>query len=261
MDNSSAFSDQDRNDLKRAKALLEQPSLAVKVVNWLGEPIEWSLNRLPKTAKDSIDKATQSALDSVFALAVKGMEDKPGKGSSSRQYLLMNVGGGAIGGFFGMAGLPIELPFTTGLILRSTMDIARSEGEAIQDPEVKINCLTVFALGGVSKSDDAGETSYYTIRTGLAAAQKYAVEQLAKEGVKGLGLEKFIQALGKRFGVQVTEKAVGQSIPLVGAFGGALVNGMFTDHFQCAARGHFIVRRLEKVHGQARVKQEYEALQ
>jgi len=52
-----------------------------------------------------------------------------------------------------------------------------------------------------------------------------------------------------RYGVVVSEKTAAQALPLVGAAGGALVNALFMDHFQDVARGHFIVRRLEKIHG------------
>jgi EcsC protein family len=51
------------------------------------------------------------------------------------------------------------------------------------------------------------------------------------------------------FGVVVTQKLAAQAIPLVGALGGAAVNYAFIEHFQDMARGHFIVRRLERAYG------------
>ena len=57
-----------------------------------------------------------------------------------------------------------------------------------------------------------------------------------------------------RFGVTVSEKAAAQALPIVGAAGGALVNTLFIDHFQGVARGHFIVRRLERTHGAETVR-------
>ena len=67
------------------------------------------------------------------------------------------------------------------------------------------------------------------------------------------------QVLGARFGVVVSEKAVAQAVPIIGAAGGALVNSIFIDHFQDMARGHFIVRRLERTYGEEVVKRAYEA--
>ena len=45
--------------------------------------------------------------------------------------------------------------------------------------------------------------------------------------------------------------------PSVGAISGALVNLAFTEHFQTLARGHFTVRRLERVYGTYEVRSEY----
>jgi hypothetical protein len=46
----------------------------------------------------------------------------------------------------------------------------------------------------------------------------------------------------------------------VGAAGGSLVNVLFMDHFQNMARGHFIVKRLEKKYGVAGVREVYESI-
>ena len=45
---------------------------------------------------------------------------------------------------------------------------------------------------------------------------------------------------------------------VVGAAGGALINTLFIDHFQDMARGHFVVRRLERVYGTDAVRAAYE---
>jgi hypothetical protein len=44
------------------------------------------------------------------------------------------------------------------------------------------------------------------------------------------------------------------------ALGGAAVNYAFIEHFQEVARGHFTVRRLERVYGKSVVRTEYERL-
>ena len=47
----------------------------------------------------------------------------------------------------------------------------------------------------------------------------------------------------------MTQKVAAQTLPVVGALGGAAVNYAFIEHFQEVARGHFTVRRLERVYG------------
>jgi hypothetical protein len=51
-----------------------------------------------------------------------------------------------------------------------------------------------------------------------------------------------------------------QALPVIGALGGAAVNYAFIQHFQEVARGHFTVRRLERVYGKNVVRTEYERL-
>jgi hypothetical protein len=58
----------------------------------------------------------------------------------------------------------------------------------------------------------------------------------------------------------VTQKVAAQAIPVVGALGGAAVNYAFIEHFQDVARGHFTVRRHERVYGEDLVRAEYERL-
>jgi len=63
--------------------------------------------------------------------------------------------------------------------------------------------------------------------------------------------------IASRFGVIVSQKLAAQAVTVVGAFGGAAINLAFTEHFQDVARGHFTVRRLERVYGAELVQAEY----
>ena len=46
----------------------------------------------------------------------------------------------------------------------------------------------------------------------------------------------------------------------IGAAGGILVNTIFIDHFQDMAKGHFTIRRLEKLYGKEPIKMAYEEM-
>ncbi len=67
-----------------------------------------------------------------------------------------------------------------------------------------------------------------------------------------------IRGIAARFGVVVSDKAAVQMVPIVGALSGSFLNLAFMRHFQDVARGHFIVRRLERTHGGEKVKEAYE---
>ncbi|RLE25016.1 MAG: EcsC family protein, partial [Acidobacteria bacterium] len=55
----------------------------------------------------------------------------------------------------------------------------------------------------------------------------------------------------------VAEKIVAQGVPVIGAVGGAAINVAFVRHFQAMARGHFVVRRLERSYGEAIIRENY----
>ena len=118
-----------------------------------------------------------------------------------------------------------------------------------------------FALGGRSRGDNAAETAYYAVRAALTRTLSEAAEFIAQRGVVEEGTPIVIRVmanLASRFGVIVTDKMAAEMIPILGAVGGASINLLFISHFQSAARGHFIVRRLERKYGEELVKKEYE---
>ena len=96
-------------------------------------------------------------------VALRTLQRDPYAGSQAMHKILATASGAA-GGAFGMAALPIELPVSTIIILRSIMDIAKSEGEDLRDPEAMLSCMQVFAIGGHASLDDASESGYLAVR-------------------------------------------------------------------------------------------------
>ena len=66
-----------------------------------------------------------------------------------------------------------------------------------------------------------------------------------------------ISVVAKRFSSSVLQKLSAQAVPIVGAAGGAIINTIFMDHYQEMARGHFIIRRLERTYGAEKIKELY----
>ena len=253
------ISSDDLADLRYAKSLLENPSVAARIANAVGAPIERVLALLPQGAADIIGAATKKSLERALAFATSTMDDRQQEPANWVHKTIVAVTGAA-GGAFGLPALAIELPVSTIIMLRSIADIARSEGERIKSPEAKLACLEVFALGGRARGDEAAESGYFAVRAALAKTLSEAAEYIAERGIAQEGapaLVRFITQVAARFGIPVSEKAAAQSLPIVGAAGGALINALFIDHFQDVARGHFIVRRLERSYDPELVKKEY----
>ncbi|MEA3491449.1 MAG: EcsC family protein [Campylobacterota bacterium] len=254
---------QDIEDLRYAKSLLEGESFAIKATSIIGKPIEFGLDSLPDGANNLISTATTKALSVSLKAAVTTMSKKPSTSSWDKLHKLACATTGGAGGFFGLSALAIELPCSTTIMLRSIADIARSEGALITSTEIELECVSIFALGGPSPDDDAAESGYYAIRAALSEAVTNAANYIAKEGLKKEGapiIVKLIAEIASRFSVQVSQKTVVQAIPVIGAASGALINTIFIDHFQDKARGHFIIRRLERKYSVEAIREEYKKI-
>ena len=256
------ISTDDLDALRRAKSLLENVSLAARVANAVGTPVEKLFGLLPEGAAGFILSATNKSLTAGLKFAVSTLDDRP-QPSTNWVHKTAVAFTGAVGGVFGFATLAVELPASTVIMLRSIADVARSEGEPLHAVETKLACLQVFALGGPGPADDAAESAYFAVRVALAKALAEAAEHLAERGLVQQGAPavlRFTSQVAARFGIPVSEKVMAQSVPVLGAAGGAMINLLFIHHFQELARGHFTVRRLERKYGPERVKRAYLAL-
>ena len=250
-------------DLRTAKLLLETPGLAAKISNLVGSPIEKGFALLPKKWNRVVNDATRKSIETALDVALWTMDHSQAESPSNWWHKLAVGTTGAAGGAFGLAALTIELPISTTIMLRSIADIARSQGENLKMPDARLECVQVLAFGGRSKSDDGTETGYFAARAAMAKAVSEAAAHLAEIGLSQKGapaIIRLIALIASRFSIVVSEKAAAQAVPVVGAFGGAVINTLFIDHFQDMGKGHFIVRRLERVHGPEEVKRIYKEL-
>jgi len=258
-------------DLEKAVALLTAVPVIIKLSNAVGSTLEVGMKKLPAKAQAGIAEATRIGLNKSIALAGSTLESKKQKAWTT-SHMVAAATSGAVGGFFGLSGLLIEIPVTTTLMMRSILDIARSEGHDIQDLRIQFECLDVFRIGSrQTTGDDGAETGYYAGRAAVAEVIREAAKQVGAEGAKGAArgisstlvgdaLAKLIEAVAARFGVVITQKAALQAAPFVGALTGATVNSLFMDYYQDTARGHFIVLRLSKEYGADVVQQEFDAI-
>jgi len=251
-------------ELKYAYSLLENPGLTMKIANRIGKPIEKVVEKAPAKVSEKVTKVSIKALSKIADGAIFTLKDIPGKKDSNREHTALVALSGAAGGFLGAAALLPELVLSTGIMMRSIADIARSQGESMLSLDTKLACLEVFALGSsTSSDDDVSESAYYLTRSALASSVQKASAFLAENKLMDKGapvLIRLINKIAERFSIKVSEKMVAQSLPFIGAIGGAGLNVMFIDHFQDMATGHFTVRKLERIYGSDVIRKEYESL-
>jgi hypothetical protein len=271
-----SISDSDKEFIKNAADFFENPSFLLKMANMFGLPLQKLTEALPESASGIVDAALKEALriavDTVGGRAADSTLEEAYRASGWTglwHRVAATVTGGA-GGAFGLAGLAIELPVTTGIIFRSIASTAQEFGENITTPEGRLECLTVLAYGGPGKSDDAMDASYLSARLAMATLVRDAAVFVAKPGAQAItdaiaagtapSLIRLIAAVSSRFGIIVTEKFLAQSLPVIGIVTGATINNAFAGHFNDAARYHFGIRKLERTHGTDVIQAEYRAL-
>jgi hypothetical protein len=253
-------------ELRKAARKLETQSLAMKVADRIGVPVETLLHMLPKGAQKSVGAAVQKALERCLQVALRVGRKAGGRFRPPVQHRRTHIAAaavsGAVGGFFGLPGMLVELPITTTLMLHSIVEIARAQGEDLSDPANALACLEVFALGPGGKIHaEALESAYYVSRAALTQATREATHFLLQKGAAKEGapaLVSFLSRVAARFGMEVSEKVAAELVPIAGALGGLTLNVMFSRHFQDVAEGHFTVRRLERKYGAEEVRVQYE---
>jgi hypothetical protein len=253
----------DRAALKHAVELLERSSFAMKVADLAGQPVQKIIGFLPGRVRRYVMKPVESAIYKCLEIAVNSLDDVPegavAEPPSRWMPRLMTGLTGGISGFFGGLALPLELPVTTTLMLRSIAEIARHAGEDLKSMETGMACLEVFALGdthGTHRSD----VTYYTTRAALAKLASDAVAAVSQRGTVDAtspAVMHMVAEVAQRFGWAVSERAAASAMPMIGALGGATANVLFVQHYQRLAEGHFLVRRLERHYGEAEVQTLY----
>ena len=255
------LSPKDQLKLAHAVKILGNPSFTNKVTKTVGSTVEKAVGILPDQFTKSLTQITRKALDKSLEGALLTLPQRKHRNAWKKTHQLLACASGAVGGAFGLPALAIELPVSTTIMLRSIADIARSHGENINQPETKLACLEVFALSSGDSKDNSSETGYYAIRSLLAKSISDAVSQLTTQELSrqsSPALIKILNTIAARFSIPVSEKIAAQSIPIIGAIGGASINFMFIKYFQEIAEAHFTVRSLENKYTQAVVKYNFE---
>lgn len=260
--------------IQRAANYLERPSFLIRIANYVGMPVD----ALMQVAPDFVHEAALRSLQGCLRVALTTVPPLPKESSTNVEAIewrswwsgLWNSAAlatsGAAGGALGIAGLPMELPLSTMLMLRSIATIATEFGEDLRKPESRLSCLSVFALGGPSQHDDEMESSYLGARFALAAAVSDASMYLARTAANEVSMAgahtapimvQLLTQIAARFNIIVSEKIVAQGIPIVGAAAGVFINLAFSEHFNSVARFHFGIRKLEREYGKQIVQNAY----
>ena len=82
------LSPSDLDELRRAKAILENPGIAAKLSAVVGSPIERGMKMLPARIQRGVHAAAEKALQAALDVAVRSLGGKRGAASSDRLHTM-----------------------------------------------------------------------------------------------------------------------------------------------------------------------------
>lgn len=140
------------------------------------------------------------------------------------------VASGVVGGWFGVVGIVPDLVTSTTLIFDAIRKVARKHGFDTTDPEIALQCIAVFQYGEPGPDGDA-------------AAKSFIANRLL---MNGQTVSAMISRVAADFAARLTGKLGAQTVPVLGALTGAMINYAFADYYERIAEIHFRLLRLEE---------------
>ncbi|MEM8822691.1 MAG: EcsC family protein [Pseudomonadota bacterium] len=228
------FPPMDREEeLDRLAQIMRQSNgVGMQVLHLVGRQAEGLLDMLPDPVRKGLEEATARALEHSFDIAAKSRgQVRDGSDWLNRA---VTVGTGAAGGFGGLGTALAELPVTTTIILRAIQGIADEHGFDPARPEIRADCLRVFAAAGPLDDDDGTDLTFLTMRL----------------TVTGATIKNLIAKVAPRLAVPLGQKLAAQAVPVIGAAAGAATNYVYTTYYQDMARVQFGLMRLGEQTGE-----------
>ncbi|ANT60750.1 protein EcsC [Salipiger sp. CCB-MM3] len=210
--------------------------VGLQVLNLIGGKAENLLERLPDSVKNRLESSTAKALELSLKAASGSRRAVPDQKGWLNTALATAMG--AAGGAGGLPTAMAELPVTVTVLLRAIQGIAAEYGFDPEMPEIRRECLAVFASAGPLATDDGADLGFLATRVTLTGAT-----------VHGL-----IGKVAPRLATAMGQKLAAQTIPVLGAAAGAATNYAYTSYYQEMAHVQFGLLKLSQQTGRPRAE-------
>jgi hypothetical protein len=211
-------------DLARAHRRANGPIMSLS--NRFGTSLEGQFSRLPQGVQDQIEQVLIAVLTGAHHLA--GYADLDRRGSA-----MAVMATGVVGGSGGVLTALAELPVTITVILHAIRREAQLAGFDPNLSGIRAACLQVFAAASPLSQDDGVNTAFLS----------------ARMTITGPALHKLIATIAPRLAVALGPKIAAQSIPILGAASGAVLNAAYLSYYREMARIRFALMRLAEDQG------------
>lgn len=218
--------------------------MVMTAISFVGGRVEGALSVMPKPLRKQFDRAVRAALARSYDLAGRSRQGMGARLSGDRANRMMAAVSGAVGGVGGILTAVAEIPVATTVIFRAVQDVAKAHGEDPDDPDTRLECLSVFGAGGPGSEDDGIDTSFVGARLALS----------------GSAVNSMIARVAPRFAAMLGQKLATQAVPILGAAAGAGTNLAFTGYYVEMAHVHFGLRALARRYGEEQVLAHFHAV-
>lgn len=202
----------------------------MKLANYAGSQIESVLSNLPDGFEKQVQTVVKVALDTAYEASGAISSSSFAPATPSYFHKVAVTFSGAIGGVAGLPGAVAEFPVTITTMFSSFQKIAEEYGYDPQEPEIKLECIKIFSMGGPLRKDDDIDLSFVSARLGL---QGEVVSQL-------------ISKAAQKLAVVISQKLSSQAVPIIGAVTGATLNFTFMSYYEEMAHVRFALKKLQE---------------
>ncbi len=248
------LTDAERADIRAALARLSRGRGVIVrgadlLANGIGSLTGLGLRGLhvPRGLDNRMRGLALALLTRAYDVAILGL-NRPFTAAEQRRMSAAVLASGAVGGAAGLAGFIPDASLTTLLIMRAIASEALSQGENPGSESTRRACIEVFLLHQSPATDSTNQLiGFFSSSDEAESALSYPAARLF---LRGQPLALLLREAAARYGIVLSQKLATQSVPIIGAAAGAILNAAFLTYYRDLAHAHFTCRRVMRAHGQ-----------
>ena len=243
----------------------EEPSVVNQALGFVSAPIVWITQRLvPQKAiegalnlanaagsalADKSDILRDGGVSKISDLKNVKLEVCDGMANSVHNWALaFATAEGGTAGFFGLAGMAVDIPALITFSLRSIHKVGLCYGYETTSREDERFVLSVLSAAGANNPAEK-MSAITTMRAVQQMIMKTTWKKMAETATEKTFSKEAgvlaIKALAKQLGINITKRKALQAIPFIGAGIGAAMNAQYINDICWAARRSFQKRWLD----------------
>ena len=242
----------------------EEPSVVSQAVGSVFKPASWLIEKIiPSKAIEGVlsgcnmmaewfcdidDIKRDANVVFISELKTKDLELSDKLANEVHNWAIAAATGeGGVAGFFGLAGMIVDIPALITMGLRVIHKIGICYGFENKSEYDKKFIFSILSIAGANTMKEKNTSLLLLRQISVKIATDTWKKMATDQAIKGFGLDAAIIAiknLAKQLGINITKRKAGQAIPLIGTAVGAAMNAQFINDIAWAARRAFQERWL-----------------